>query len=152
MEATPQWRLRHGVRHLERIRKLLARLPRPPGSANEERLVRVVQDYLEHARHRPPWLLKVELATPVQDHQGIDVVVTTNAQPLFLQVKSSEAHQHIFERERGHRWRSGERMFNIGVVVVNNHRSDAEVLRATFRTLRQLLPQVEQHGIFLPPP
>ncbi len=147
------WRnahLRQG--YVSRIARLADRLlaGSPRGEQQEQRLVKILSQYLEHDTDVPPWLHRIALGTHEQDHQGIDVVATTDVGPLFIQVKSSEIFKRHFEAEHQRHVDRGKRVPILDVIVVNDHLTDAQVLGQTLGILRRLRQQVERHGSFLP--
>ena len=117
---------------------------------NEQRLVDILTNFLSNGQHRPPWLYGVKLGTLEQDHLAIDVVVTSDIGPLFLQVKSSDVFKHQFEVEQERRRKAGKRLTILATIVVNDHCSDGEVLCDCLHQLNQLREQVQLHGSFLP--
>lgn len=129
---------------------LIARAVARNVERNEQRLVDILRQFLEHSLNRPPWFIDAQLGTLVQDREGIDVVITSDVGPLFLQVKSSDIFKRKFESEHTRRRRSGQRTAIIEVVIVNDRLTDDQVLRAALSALRCLYREVTVHGSFLP--
>jgi hypothetical protein len=67
----------------------------------------------------PPWMYGVRPATKEEDERGIDIVVTTDVGPIYIQVKSSWNGMSSFFRKR--------RKAMIAVIVVNDRISDAKI-------------------------
>jgi len=136
--------------YFRHINQLVAKATAQNMVRNEQRLVDILTNFLSNGQHRPPWLYGVQLGTLEQDHQAIDVVVTSDAGPLFLQVKSSEIFKHQFEAEQDRRRKAGKRLTILATIVVNERMTDGEVLGDCLHQLHLLRKQVRIHGSFLP--
>ncbi len=120
------------------------------GPKNEERLIRIISDYLEHGTDRPPWLLGVRAADAQEQRQGIDAVVMSTDGPLFIQVKSSDVFLRKFERRQQHRFENGRRVFIIGLIIIQARHSDGQVLGNALKILRSTREQVRRYGLRRP--
>lgn len=140
--------------YLRHFHDVLRRITDTPDhvTINERRLVQILHDWLAGAVDTPPWLYKVELGTLPQDHEGIDVVATSDAGPLFLQVKSSDIYAQQFTVKVARLIDQGHRLPITRVVIVNDKLDDHEILVATQRALKELREEVQRRGSsYLPP-
>ncbi len=131
---------------------MIRRVTSSPSHAtiNERRLIEIFEHRLVEDPHAPTWLIKIELGTLVQDYQGIDVVVTTNNGPLFVQVKSLVIQAKQFDRRRSMKRYNGERQLRVGIVIVNDRLTDCEIYRAALTEFKNLREAMSLHGKFLP--
>jgi len=88
------------------VAKALGEIANEKGFGNELKVVEALQE----SPTKPKWIHEVRKATQEEDAQGVDVVVTTDVGPLFLQVKSSHLGAEIFKQNN--------RKKKIGVLVV----------------------------------
>ncbi|MBI4092778.1 MAG: hypothetical protein HY420_02535 [Candidatus Kerfeldbacteria bacterium] len=116
------------------------------GRRREVRLVELLRDYLNHAKHHPPWMHNVELASEEQDIQGIDVVVKTDVGDLFIQVKSSERFRYMFVTKGWRQWKMGRAIPITGIVIVNDGRPNQKILGESLREINRLRQTVQLHG------
>lgn len=101
------------------------------GDVAEERVLRL----LTHGK-LPAWLLSARRTrkNSAEDRQGADIVCTSDAGDLRLQVKSSEGGARNFERRRKHL--PGLRL--VAVVVAPPEDADAEILERAILALADL--------------
>lgn len=86
------WRSR---RACIRIDYLLRKTAKELGHNNERRVVEAYETE-DLSDHRPRWIEKVRVATYDEDQRGIDVVFTTDAGKIFLQIKGNIISQKKF--------------------------------------------------------
>lgn len=114
-----------------RVSKILGNIANDRGNKNQNR---VLQSVVRH-QHHTKWIDGVRLATAREDHTGIDLVVTTDVGPLYLQVKSSRAGMKQFMRH-------GRRKAMIALVRCNENVSDTRLDRDTLNKLQGLRAQL----------
>jgi hypothetical protein len=94
------------------------------GRRSEERLLAVCGP----GPARPDWVQEVARATPKEDAQGVDIVVsTTDIGKIYIQVKSSEGGRRLFLMQR--------RSSRIAVVVVKNFDTEESLQRKFLTTI-----------------
>lgn len=116
------------------------------GRMREARLVDVLRDFLSNGRHRPPWMQSAELGTDHQDFEGIDVVVKTDVGDLFIQVKSSERFKYLFVAKGRKQWKTGRAVPIVGIVIVNDGRTDRQILREALSEINRVRQIVQLQG------
>jgi hypothetical protein len=148
--------MRHIERNLGHLRRLeaITKASRVHLSQlNERRLLEAIRDYLATAKHKPPWYRDIRLATPAEDHLGIDLVILTDGLDLFLQVKTSDRGRRVFEDHGRKMWHRGERVPITGVIVVNDHRSDKQIIGEALSVMGRVRKSVLSIGSnFMPRP
>lgn len=97
------------------------------GFQNESAVLRALSD---PSFVRPVWLRSVRRATSEEDLRKIDVVVTTDVGPLYLQVKSSQVFAIRFEERR--------RSTLIGVIVASYDEDPRVINDRAMQKLREL--------------
>lgn len=138
-------------KYVQNVLRGAIRLRKETGHLNEARLIRILNDP-DTADHRPPWLLRATPATEKQDHQGVDVIVTTENCAVFLQVKSSQVFEKSFRDQRRLRLASGLRTLRIGTIIVNDGLEDREIAREALRVITRLRDETERYGIYCTTP
>lgn len=97
---------------------------RRSGRKAEARVIRLIQD------NRQSWVRGVRYATAVEDHEGIDIVVSTDRGRLLLQVKAGRGNQ-----KRNATWYADH---GIGVVRVVPGWKDGAVLNRIRHVMLEL--------------
>jgi len=137
---------RRSPRYARRLDQLLRQSLTRIGHRNELRALQILSDHLRDHPNEPPWFYRVELAIGRGDGRGIDIVVTSDVGPLFLQIKSSDIFKKVQELAELERQRYERRITIVETVIVNDRRSDGEILRDCLLSLRRLRSTVARHG------
>lgn len=93
---------------------------RAKGNRNEERALAFATMF---AAEWCTWIVSVRAGTLAEDHVGIDLVVTTDAGVIVVQVKSAQKEARQFRK----RWRERGRTEPLVVVVFNRERPERQV-------------------------
>jgi hypothetical protein len=94
------------------------------GESSERRALALAQTITE------PWFLGARPCTAAEDHQGVDLVITTDLGDIHIQVKSSEGGAQKFRKH------ATPRQNRQTLILIVGDRSDEEVLQDLLTGLR----------------
>ncbi|MEK7081724.1 MAG: hypothetical protein AAB537_00850 [Patescibacteria group bacterium] len=96
------------------------------GHFMEEKFLEALNPDKDPSLILPDWFISVRLATPEEDHRGMDVVVRMDVGPLFIQLKSSRTNVDRFQLK--HRGRT-----RIAIIVVKPEDSVTTIRKKFFQ-------------------